>query len=78
MMILVMFSPKLGELEIKEEAIRMHRKQEELEITNSIETYPPQETKDPVRITLIVLLFLNPSPVFCQQNLYIVFVNKTC
>ena len=47
-MILVTFSPKIEELAIKKEAVRMLEKQDEIEAMNNSELQVSQETKETV------------------------------
>ena len=73
MMILVRFNPKISELDIKQEAIRMLERQDDSEAVNSNEFYSPQDAKDLVRIMTIWCFFLEKLELLCVHGSVILF-----
>ena len=73
MMILVKFSPKISDLDIKQEAIRLLERQDDSEAVNSNEFYSPQEAKDLVCTRTMLCFFLGEVEVLCIHGYDILF-----
>lgn len=75
LMILVEFTPKLDELKVKEEAVRMFEKKDDID-ANQTELLVSQEAKDPVREVILFKLISSPdqgswswSPLITNQSI---------